>query len=832
MQDLSGLTAAEVAERQALGQGNRQVNESNRSYRDIFQENLFTFINGVFAFISVILLALGRPGDVIAIILVVFLNAIISIVQEIRAKRQLDAISLLTRPRVKVRRDRHDQIIEPAEVVAGDILLLEPGDQVVADGTVVGDGTIQVDESLLTGESDLIPKQAGDRLYSGSFCVRGAAAYRAEEVGSASTAQQLTAAAKTHHHKLTPLQQEINLIIRVILALAIFLWLLVLLSLLVRLTTLPMSVQTAAVVAGLVPVGLYLTITLTYALGAIRIARADVLVQQVNAIESLSSIDILCLDKTGTLTANALELHSIHLLAGAPEDTQQQLATLAASVSAPNRTVTALCDALGGTPQPLCWEIPFSSAYKWSGAAWDTSGTYLLGAPDVLLAAAEGNAEIEAYLHQGREQGLRVLLFAHTPERPTWDDQQQTPYLPPQLTPLAVIWVGDRLRPQSKEVLQRFQAAGITIKIISGDHADTVVALGKQVGLDPQAMAISGQDLAALDEASFDQMAEKATVFGRITPDQKARLVARLRAQGHQVAMIGDGVNDVLSLKQANVGIAMESGSAIARNVADIVLLNDSFAALPEAFREGQRIYNGIQDVTKLFLVRVFSFSLLSLVTVMAGRAFPLLIKHNTLLTLWGVGLPTLAVAFWAVPGPRPYRSLIRSLLHFVVPATLSLALLGIFVYLGVLARELTPLMELLQSGFDPALLDRKTVIGDIHDSVAIARTALVTTLLLASLCLVLFLKPPHSVWVGGAPLVGNWRYVAVVGVLLVLFIGISASPRLRSLVELEPLSWQLWTGTVLIVILWVLMLRTFWRYRLLDRFLGVNLDGYPPQHG
>ncbi|WP_448514853.1 HAD-IC family P-type ATPase [Parathermosynechococcus lividus] len=829
MDDLTGLTAAEVAKRQAQGQSNRQVNESHRSYREIFLENLFTFINGVFAFISVILLGLGRPGDVIAIVLVVFLNAIISIVQEIRAKRQLDAISVLTRPRVKVRRDRHNQVIDPAEVVVGDIVLLEPGDQVVADGTVVGSGSIHVDESLLTGESDLIPKQAGDRLYSGSFCVRGAAAYVAEQVGSASTAQQLTAAAKTHHRKLTPLQQEINLIIRVILALAIFLWLLVLLSLLVRLTTLPMSVQTAAVVAGLVPVGLYLTITLTYALGAIRISRADVLVQQVNAIESLSSIDILCLDKTGTLTANTLELHSIHLLAHAPANTQQQLATLTASVSAPNRTVTALCEALGGTPAPLRCEIPFSSAYKWSAAAWDESGAYILGAPDVLLEGAQSHPEIEAYLRQGREQGLRVLLFAHSLELPQWDAQKDAPLLPANLSPLAIIWVGDRLRPQSKEVLERFQAAGIRIKIISGDHADTVVALGKQVGLDPEAIAVSGQELARLDEPSFDQMAVNATVFGRITPNQKAQLVTRLRSQGHQVAMIGDGVNDVLSLKQANVGIAMESGSAITRNVADIVLLKDSFAALPEAFREGQRIYNGIQDVTKLFLVRVLSFSLLSLVTVMAGRAFPLLIKHNTLLTLWGVGLPTLAVAFWAVPGPRPYRSLIRSLLHFVVPATLSLALLAIFVYLGVLARELTPLMALFQSGFDSALLNRQEVIGDIQHSIAIARTALVTTLLLASLCLVLFLKPPHPVWVGGAPLVGNWRYVGVVVALLALFIGMNASPRLRSLMELEPMPWQLWAGTVLIVILWVLMLRTFWRYRLLDRFLGVNLDGCYP---
>ncbi|WNC60656.1 HAD-IC family P-type ATPase [Thermosynechococcus sp. QS41] len=822
---LTGLTAAEVAERQARGRINRQASESNRTYGDILRENLFTFINGVFAFISVILLFLGRPGDVAAIIVVVFLNAIISILQEIRAKRQLDEISLLTRPRVKVLRDRQEAIIDPAEVVEGDILLLEPGDQIVADGTVVGDGQIQVDESLLTGESDLISKQAGDRLYSGSFCVRGAAAYVAEQVGEASTAHQLTAAAKTYHHKLTPLQREINLIIRVILALAIFLWLLVLLSLLVRLTTLQMSVQTAAVVAGLVPVGLYLTITLTYALGALRISRANVLVQQVNAIESLSGVDILCLDKTGTLTANALELHSWYALTETEEKTKAALATFTASVSAPNRTLVALTEAFDGRPQPLRLEIPFSSAYKWSAAAWQDSETFILGAPDVLFKAEDLSPEVTELLQRGRQQGLRVLLFARSCSDPQWDERQETALLPPDLEPLAVIWVGDRLRPQSREVLERFQQAGIQIKIISGDHAETVVALAKQVGLDDGAIAISGTELAAMDDPSFDQMAEKATVFGRITPEQKAKLVTRLRALGHQVAMIGDGVNDVLSLKQANVGIAMESGSAITRNVADIVLLADSFAALPAAFREGQRIYNGIQDVTKLFLVRVFSFSLLCLVTVMAGRAFPLLIKHNSLLTLWGVGLPTLAVAFWAVPGPRPHRSLIRSLLHFVIPATLSLALLAIFMYLGVLARELTPLVELLQGRFDPTLLNGREVLLELGQSVAIARTALVTTLMLASLCLVLFLKPPHPIWVGGAPLVGNWRYVAVVLALLAAFLIISFSPTLRAVAELEPLSWSLWALIVLIVLLWVVVLRAFWRYRLLDRFLGVDLS-------
>lgn len=825
--ELVGLTTAEVEACQAAGLTNAQGKESNRTYKDILRENFLTFINGVFFFISLVLVILGRPGDVIAIVLVVFLNTIISVIQEMRAKQQLDQIALLTRPRVTVIRDRQEQIIDPAAVVQGDILLAHPGDQIVVDGVVVGSGQMQVDESLLTGESDRIVKQAGDSVYSGSYCVSGSAAYRAEKVGAASTANQLTAEAKVHHRKLTPLQREINLIIRVILALAIFLWILVLLSLLVGLTSFGMSVQTAAVVAGLVPVGLYLTITLAYALGALRISQQQVLVQQANAMESLSSVDVLCLDKTGTLTTNELQLQQIHPLAG--EDLaliQTRLAEFAASPTTHNQTSLAIAAGYPGVARPLRFEVPFSSAYKWSALGFDQeSHCYILGAPDVLLPLEQRSEDVALYLESGMAQGLRVLLFAQAATDPAWPDPNQNPQLPPDLTPLAVLWIGDRLRPDCETVLGRFRQAGIDVKIISGDHAGTVKALAKQVGMPAGAIAVSGADLAQMDAPTFKQTALDATIFGRITPDQKANLVKSLRQHGRHVAMIGDGVNDVLSLKQANVGIAMESGSAITRNVADIVLLEDSFSALPAAFREGQRIYNGIQDVTKLFMVRVFSFALLGLITVMAGRAFPLLIVHNSLLTLLGVGIPTLGVAYWAIPGPRSHKSLIRSLLHFVLPATISVSLVGILVYLGYLAWQMTPLFEILQGNLSLEEATRIITVNDLRHSLTIARTALVTALMLCSLILILFLKPPGRIWVGGASLSGNKRYVALVLAMIVAFLSVMFWSPLRRFFDLDPLGFVDFGLIGLVVFAWALGLRSFWRYRVLDRFLGVDLS-------
>ncbi|HIK44147.1 MAG TPA: HAD-IC family P-type ATPase, partial [Leptolyngbyaceae cyanobacterium M65_K2018_010] len=508
---------------------------SSRTYWDIFRDNLFTFINGVYFFLCLVLLSLGRVSDVVVVAAIVLLNVVINLVQEIRAKHKLDNIALLTRPKATVLREGQEQEVELNEVVVGDVLVVGPGDQVVVDGPLVGGGEIKVDESLLTGESDLIPKQRGDRLYSGSFCVSGRAYYEAEKVGANSLASKMTAEARQFRKLLTPLQRRINTMIRLLLGLAIVLGLITLLRMILGVTSFTVGVQNLVVIVGLVPVGLYFMITLAYALGAVNIAQQSALVQQANAVESISNVDIMCIDKTGTLTANRIFLQTLYSLGPIEQqELQQLLGDYAASAAASNKTNDALIAAAPRSGLPVQREIPFSSAYKWSGLAFaERPGTYILGAPEVLAAAMPAHQEtIHSYMATGADQGLRVLLFAHSPNLVDQTDQAGNPILPAQLNPLAVLYFGDELRSGVHQTLAEFRLAGIEVKVISGDNPATVAALAKQAGLGEDILAISGSALAQLDEATFDQAAAENSIFGRITPEQKARLVKSLQARG------------------------------------------------------------------------------------------------------------------------------------------------------------------------------------------------------------------------------------------------------------------------------------------------------------
>lgn len=582
--DLSGLTERQVTQRRAVGQGNNVTLRSSRSYWQILQENLFTFINAVFFTISVVMALLSRYGDAFLVVVVIFGGVLVNIGQEIWAKRQLDRIALLNRPQITVIRSGQEQNLDPSELVLDDILVIRPGDQIVVDGVVVGEGRIDADESLLTGESDMVPKVAGDSVYSGSFCVSGSACFQAQKVGAETVAYKLMTGARAFRQIYTPLQHEVNVVIRVFMLLACFLWILVGIGFFSRSHSLADLVQRAAVIAGLVPSGLLLAITLAYGTGAVRMLNQDVLIQQANAVESLSHVDILCSDKTGTLTTNQIDFQSIYPIGLSEAALRQQLGDYAANTTDGNRTSEAIAAACPGQSRSVKGEIPFSSARKWSAIVFDdfpAPSLYVLGAPEVL--ALELDAATTAYLQEGVNQGLRVLLFAHSDDTTVINDPDQ-PVLPAKLKPLGMIRFNDQLRPQVRETLQGFVKAGINLKIISGDNPQTVAALAKQAGLGPDIQTVSGLELAVMDEAQFAQAAASVTIFGRITPEQKAKLVQVLRRDGHYVAMIGDGVNDVLSLKQANLGIAMESGSKAARSVADIVLLNDSFACLPNTF--------------------------------------------------------------------------------------------------------------------------------------------------------------------------------------------------------------------------------------------------------
>ncbi len=822
--NVRGLSEQEVLTRRADGQGNNVPYRSSRSYRQILQENLFTFINAAFFTISLVMFLLGRVGDGVLVVVVIFGGVLVNICQEIWAKRKLDEIALLYRPKASVIRDGNELNVDPNAIVLGDVLVLRPGDQIVVDGSVVGEGRIEVDESLLTGESDLIPKVAGDPIYSGSFCVSGTACYTAEKVGTETVAYKLMSGARAFRQVLTPVQQEINVVIRVFLLISCFLWILVGISFLSRAYSLNDVAQRTAVIAGLVPAGLLLAITLAYGLGAVRMIGQDVLIQQANAVESLSNVDVLCLDKTGTLTTNQIELQEIHPIGIGEAEARSLLGNYAASTAAGNKTNDAISNTCPGIVLQPFAEVPFTSARKWSAlvfgganqqqelaagtAGQAAPGTYVLGAPEMLMAATSLSPDQIHYIDSGTKQGLRVVLFASTPEILEFPEGTP-PSLPPDLKPLAILRFSDQLRPEAKATLDGFAKAGIEVKIISGDNPQTVVALAQQAGLGPDIEVVSGQELAQMTPPEFVQTALNSTVFGRITPDQKADLVRGLRRQGKYVAMIGDGVNDVLSLKQANLAIAMESGSKATRGVADIVLLKDSFGALPHTFLEGQRIRNGIQDVMKLFMIRTFCVTLLIFATAIVTDSFPLQNKQSAIVALIGVGFPTMFIPIWAKSGAIPRRSMVRAMLHFVIPATLSLtmtALLIYLLYLVVAVLDLPPNQDLSQVDY------------------ATPRSALVTILIMGQLLLIPFLKPPSRFWVGGEPLSGDRRYTIVALVLLGLYFLIVTIPPLRNFFELAQLSVFSYIFIGLVALEWCLILRAIWRSRFLDRFLGVDL--------
>lgn len=815
---LPGLTEPEVRSRQIAGQGNDARLESSRSYRQILKENLFNFINAVFTGIGIVMLLLGRVGDAILVVVIIFGGVLINIYQEIWAKQKLDQIALLHRPTATVIRQSQEHNIDPSGIVLDDILLVRPGDQIVVDGIVVGNGQIEVDEALLTGESDLIAKQAGDQVYSGSFCVSGTACYEAQKVGTHTIAYQLMTGARTFRQVLTPIQTEINLVIRIFILIACFLWILVGISFLSKDHSLTDIAQRAAVIAGLVPAGLLLAITLAYGLGAVRMLGQDVLIQQANAVESLSNVNILCLDKTGTLTSNQIQLQDIYPVEIASSQLQSLLGDYAANTTAGNKTNEAIASIYPGQTYPIKAQVPFSSARKWSALSFDISetannpktGVYLLGAPEILTNNQSLSDSITDYINAGTEQGLRVVGFAYSPNLEALYDPAGEPELPPDLKLLGILRFSDQLRPEAKETLAGFAKAGIAIKVISGDNPQTVASLAKQAGLGTEIQVVSGQELDKMDDAQFTQAAQNSTIFGRITPEQKAKLVQSLRQQGNYVAMIGDGVNDVLSLKQANLAIAMESGSKATRAVADIVLLKDSFGALPHTFSEGQRIRNGILDLMKLFMVRTACVTLLIFATAIVTDSFPLENKQSAFISLIGVGLPTMCIPIWAKPGAKLRYSLVRSMLHFVVPATLSLTMVSLLVYLFYLVVAVLD----LPPGMDIAQVDY-----------SVPRSALVAIFIMCELLLIGFLKPPTTAWVGGEPLSGDWRYTLTSLVLLGVYITVVAVPPLRHFFELSELSLVSYLFIGLVALEWCLILRFIWRTRFLDRFLGVDLS-------
>ncbi|GAB3197310.1 HAD-IC family P-type ATPase [Geodermatophilus arenarius] len=818
-----GLTAAEARARHRRGEGNVAVSASSRSYAVILRTNVFSFFNVILFTIGAALLALGRYSDAFTSVGLGLVNAAISAVQEIRAKRKLDRLQLLARGTVTVVRDGADTEVPPEEVVLGDVLRLRPGGQVVVDGPVLA-GRLEVDESLLTGESEALPKEPGDDLLSGSFVVGGEGAQLAREVGAASYAGRLTAEARRVSTDRTPLQRRIDFVVRLVMLLVLLMSVTILAQAALEGFTLVRTVQTTAVLSGLVPYGLFFLVAVAYTVGAARSAGRGALVQQVNAVESVSNVDVVCTDKTGTLTTGRLSLAGVRPVGPLPAgEVERLLGSMARSTAAGNLTTAALAQALPGDPVPVAEEVPFSSALRWS-ALRTADGVLVLGAPDTLAPRLTGEP-LGVPVRELTGRGLRVLVLARADRDAPLRDGAGRSRLPA-LEPLAVVALADELRPGVVDTLARLTADGITVKVVSGDDPATVAALARQAGLEP-GEPVAGPALEGLSEAQLDEVVARTTVFGRIAPEQKERLVDALRRAGHHVAMVGDGVNDARALKRAHVGVAMAGGSAVTRDVADIVLTGDSLAALLPAAHEGRRIITGISTSMQVFLARVGTQGLVILAVTMLGLGFPYS-PANVGLTLLTVGVPTLFLTAWARPTP-PDPHLLTTLWRFVVPAVLVTAAGGVAVY----ARHYTDLLQGFTDDAVPSfVVDAfEDYTGVSSDDVGFAeaaatigaQTALSTFVSYAAFLLILFLKPPTRWFAAWTRPDGDRRPAWLVLALVVVFSAGLFWPAFTTYFGLTEAADPVFETVVPALLLWFAALTAAYRFRLLERALGLT---------
>ncbi|WP_035734732.1 HAD-IC family P-type ATPase [Gordonia polyisoprenivorans] len=699
-----GLTADEVAERVAAGQVNSMPDRSGRSVGDIIRANVFTRINAILGVLFAIVAFTGSFINGLFGLLIVA-NSGIGIIQEVRAKRTLDRLAIVGQTRPRVRRDGQVHELPPAEVVIDDIIEVGAGDQIVVDGEVVESLVLDVDESLLTGEADAVDKAAGDKILSGSFVVSGSGAYRATKVGADAYASQLAAEASKFTLVSSELMSGINEILKVIT------WLLIPAGILTIVNQLFISgnglrASLLGMVAALVPMvpeGLVLMTSIAFAVGVVRLGRRQCLVNELPAIEGLARVNVVCADKTGTLTENGMRLSEVRGVGDAADTTSvdEVLAALAANDRSPNASVLALAEAY---PQAPDWHLtaiePFTSAKKWSGmsfadAAGADRGNWILGAPDVLLDPDSAPATLASDIG---ENGLRVLLLGHT-DVPVDTDPDAAPTesrsattVPGTLTPVALVVLEQRVRDDARDTLDYFASQHVEVKVISGDNARSVGAVAQSLGLGSPESAVDARSLPD-DPAELADVVSDGVIFGRVRPDQKRAMVAALQSRADTVAMTGDGVNDVLALKDADIGVAMGSGSSAARAVAQIVLLDNKFATLPYVVGEGRRVIGNIERVSNLFLTKTVYAVLLALSVGVAGVAgkifgfaslsYPFQPIHVTISAWFTIGVPAFILSL-APNNERARTGFVRRVLTQAVPNGIIVGLAAFITYVIV----------------------------------------------------------------------------------------------------------------------------------------------------
>ena len=683
-----GLSAAEVAERVARGAVNRVKDRTSRSVASIVRENVLTLFNAIIVGASVIVLLFGDLRDGI-FGGVMIINAVIGIVSELRAKRTLDSLAIVDAPQASVLRDGTLSVIPARDVVLDDVIELALGDQVSVDGTVLASAGLEIDESLLTGESRPVKKKEGDQLLAGTSVVAGSGRMVATAVGERVYAQGLSEQARAFTRTVSEIQVSINRVLQVVS---------VMLLPVVALTFYSQNriaggsggdwrealVLSVASVIGMIPQGLVLLTSMNFAIGSATLARRGVLVQELPAVEVLARVDCLCLDKTGTLTTGGIRVREVDVVAGDADTVMSALASAASDRT--NATAEAIWAHVGegarsGASERIEWSVPFSSARKWS--AWGTGGeSWILGAPEFVIdEAVATNAVLLERVRAIAAGGSRVVALVRADEAVVDDE------LPARRAVAALVVLEEDLREDAAETLDYFRSQGVHVRVISGDNPTTVGALAAQAGLTAPdgspARLMDARDLPEdLTSEAFNDAIERHDVFGRVTPEQKRAMVGALQARDHCVAMTGDGVNDALALKDADLGIAMGNGTQATKAVAQIVLVDSKFSVLPGVLSEGRRIIANMERVSSLFLAKTTYAAVLVIVTALVGWRYPFLPRQFSYIDSLTIGIPAFFLALW--PNPRRYvpgflkRTLSLAMPTGVILATAALVAFGI----------------------------------------------------------------------------------------------------------------------------------------------------------
>ena len=642
---MTGLTNEQVQERIAQGKINTNENPNTRTYKQIIKENTLTFFN----FLNLVLLGLVlfvgsfKNSMFMGIIII---NTVIGIVQEVRAKKTIDRLAILTESKTVDLRDGKKWTISTEKRVLDDVIYLKAGDQVPADARVL-EGSLEVNESLLTGESDNLSKKEGDELYSGSFVTSGRACCQVIHVGKDNYATKITSEAKEFKRHNSELRNSLNAILKVISVIIVPLGAMLFYKqyFVVGESLRNSVVSMVASVLGMIPEGLVLLTSVALTLGALVLAQKKTLVQELYCIETLARVDTLCLDKTGTITQGSMCVEQAVLYDPleenkvSVEEVEQVMGNLMAVLKDENATADALRRRFPSRQDMTCsFVIPFSSDRKYSGAVFQNKGTYLMGAVQFLFPEQnEENENLQKRCEQFAREGYRVLVLSHS------EETVEKAELPLNLKPVALFLLTDVIREEAPETLAFFDSQGVDLKVISGDDPVTVASIAKKAGLKNADHFIDATTIHTEEE--LQKAVKECSVFGRVTPQQKRQMVLALKSQGHTVAMTGDGVNDVLALKEADCSVAMAEGSDAAKNIANVVLLDSNFAAMPHIVNQGRRVVNNIRTAASMFLIKTIFSVCLSLLTIFFGEMYPFEPIQMSLISTCAVGIPTFLLA-------------------------------------------------------------------------------------------------------------------------------------------------------------------------------------------